>query len=403
MDFDWIILDNIIFGYDKNLINLVNSVNSVNSVNYSKIEKNKKIYLFDLDGTIIKTKSGKVFPINKDDWVPLNDKIEPIINNLYLDETNILGIITNQGGLKNKQLIDNWIIKIKNISKIIKFSFVFASIKNDNYRKPLPSSWDYIKTNLLHKSTIQLTQNKKNIYYIGDAFGREHDHSDTDIKFAVNCGFKLKTPEVFFKFNLDNPINKSGTITYPNIQYYTDIEQDKLFNSIFKTIDKLINSNKETNSNKKIIIIMIGFPASGKSFLRKNIISKYPNFVYNNNDDITNKITDTKLIKVNDLESYSFIINDNTNYNLESRNKILNNYKDYVKIGITFDYDFDTCKHLNYMRMFWFGGKLISPVIYRTIAKKYIEPTINEGFDYLYKIDKVFKEFNYSNKIQYYF
>ncbi len=383
MDFNWIILDNIIFGYDLNFVNSYKS------------SKNNKIYLFDLDNTIIKTKSGKVFPLNKDDWLFLNNTTEKTINNLFYDNSNIVGIVTNQGGLKNKQLIDNWIDKIKSISKKLKFSFIFASIKNDNFRKPLPSSWDYIKSNLLQGIPIQFT--KKNIYYIGDAFGRKEDHSDTDLKYAINCGFKFKTPEVFFKYNLDDINSKSGTITYPNIFYYSEQEQNILFESIFKHI------NKGINQNNNVLIVLIGYPASGKSFLRKQITNKFTEFVYNNNDDVNDKIIDNKLVKINDLTSYKYIINDNTNTSLDSRKKFMSSFKNYYKIGIWFNYDFDINKHLNYMRMFWFGGKLISPVIYRTLAKKFTKPELDEGFNQLFEIDKVFHQFDYSNKIQYYF
>ncbi len=383
MDFKWIILDNIVFGYDTKFIS-----NAQNNIL-------KNVYLFDLDNTLIKTKSGKVFPTNKDDWLFLNDKITTCINSIFTDKQNIIGIITNQKGLKNKQLIDNWISKIKSIYSEIKFTFIFASLKDDNFRKPLPSSWDYIKSNLLQPFNINSIHTKKNIYYIGDAFGRKQDHSDTDLKFAINCNFKFKTPEVFFKFNLDNPDNKSGTITYPDIKYYTEIEQKNIFNNIFFTIDK--------NINNKILIVMVGFPASGKSFLRKNISNKFTNFIYNNNDDINDKINDPKLFKTTELNKYSFVINDNTNTSLDGRKKIIDLFNDYIKICIWFDYDFDTNKHLNYMRMFWFGTKLISPVIYRTLSKKFIKPTLQEGFDYLFKFDKVFHEFDYSNKIQYYF
>lgn len=372
---DWIILKNIIFGYDKNL-------------NLSNIPI-EKIFLFDLDNTLIKTKSGRVYPIDSNDWEILHQNVL-IINKLF--DNNICGIITNQLGLKNENLINNWIKKIKQINQIINFHFIFVSISDDNFRKPLPSSWDYINTNYLSGIDTQSFIKTKKIYYIGDAFGRPKDHSDTDLKYAINCGFKFKTPEAFFNFNKTSE-NLTGNITYPLITYYDKDEQEKLFNLIFKYI----------KSDEKIIIVMIGFPASGKSYLRKEIIKKYQDFKYTNNDDLNDKIVDDNLVKTAQLEKYNYCIEDNTNLSVKSRKNIIDKYKSYKKIGIWFNYDMDTYKHLNYLRMYWFGAKLINQIIYRTLNKSYVVPEVAEGFDNIIKINKVFSNFNFDNKIKYYF
>jgi bifunctional polynucleotide phosphatase/kinase len=383
MNFEWIILDNIIFGFDKNF----------------NLQNPNKILLFDLDNTIIKTKSGKVFPINKNDWLFLEENIPNKLNLLY--KNNIIGIITNQKGLTSKYQIDEWINKIKLIYEKSKFHFIFASLKDDNYRKPLPSSFDYIKENLLKNINIDLMKSKNKIYYIGDAFGREKDHSDTDVKYAINCKLKFKTPEMFFK--LDEKIDKNGTITYPEINYYDKDIQNKIFSSLYKLIE----------GKQKVLIMMIGFPASGKSYLRKEIIKKFYYFKYFNYDDIynstikdSNTINETviydNLVKDN-INTYECLIDDNTNMNSKKRLEILDKFSTHYKIGIYFDYDIDTCKHLNYMRMFWFGAKLVPQVVYRTINKSINNNNIENNFDKFIRIDKIFYNFDYDDKIKYYF
>jgi len=377
---NWIILDNILFGYDEDLKNKINNSNI------------KKIILFDLDYTLIKTKSGKTFPIDKNDWDYLID-IVPLTITQYINNNSICGIISNQKGLKNKELINNWIDKMNNINKKLGLHFVFVSLKDDNFRKPLPSSWDYIKNNYLNFIDCDQIRKKLKIYYVGDAFGRRNDFSDTDYKFAINCKFKFKTPELFFKFNLNNN-SVNGTITYPIINYWKIDEQNTFLQNIYDLIE----------TNDKILILLIGFPASGKSFIRKEIIKKYYSFYYINNDDLQNKIHDPHLILTNkNLQNYNNIIEDNTNLNIDNRKKILNNFDSFLKIGIWFDYDQDVIKHLNYMRMFWFGSKLINPIIYKTLNKSFNKPTLSEGFDKLFIISKVFENFNFSDKIQYYF
>lgn len=381
MDFTWIILDNIIFGYSNEFKTFFNNI---------LVEK---IILFDLDNTLIKTKSKKVFPTNKYDWEFLVPSVPEFINNDLKNNKTICGIISNQKGLKSKLMITDWVDKIKAIGQQLKFHFVFASIQDDRYRKPLPDSWEYIKTNLLNGINLDNIIRKKKIYYIGDAAGRQTDFSDTDFKYAINCGFKFKTPEIFFKFDLSKPNIKNCFITYPEIPSFTLNEHELFLTNIFNLI--------ESNKNKKIFIMMIGFPASGKSFLRKEIVKKYTGFKYINNDDSNNKIIDSHLITKNNSCHYNYIIEDNTNLNLNTRTKLLTEFDSYYKIAIWFDYSMDVIKHLNLVRMYWFGSKLLSPIVYRTMNKSFIKPELTEGFDKLITINNVF--FNFDDTIKYYF
>jgi DNA 3'-phosphatase len=389
MDFTWIILDNIIFGYSKTFKTIFNNI---------PVEK---IILFDLDNTLIKTKSKKVFPINKHDWEFIIHTVPEIINKEVENNKTICGIISNQKGLKSQFMIKDWIDKLKAIGQQLAFHFIFVSLKDDRFRKPLPSSWDYIKTNLLDAINLNNIISKNKIYYIGDACGRPGDFSDTDIKYSINCGFKFKTPEMLFKFNQNIQDIKNCSATYPPIPYYTPNEQDKLITNTFNLIKLNINQKK------KIFIMMIGFPASGKSFLRKEIIKKYPEFKYLNSDDTVKKIIDPNLINKNinkNITSYDYVIEDNTNLNKKTRTKLLSEFNYYTKIAIFFSHSMDTTKHLNYMRMYWFGAHLISQLVYRTLNKSFLEPDILEGFDNMIGIDKVFTNFIFeNNKIKYYF
>jgi DNA 3'-phosphatase len=373
MEFEWIIEKNFIFGYKKNSLTNTNSII-------------KKVYMFDLDYTIIKTKSGKKFPINKNDWMLLYPDVKTKIQSLT---NSLVGIVSNQKGLKTEEQKKNWIEKLNQILKILKINFVFASIIDDWYRKPLPGSYEYIKDHYKEVDWDSLSTNNK-IYYIGDAFGREKDFSDTDIKYAQNNGFKFKTPEIFFEFNKND--KESGSIKYPEINYFTEKEQQ----NIFAKLDKLISTHK------KIFIVMIGLPACGKSFLRKELIKKYSQFVYSNNDDIHNNVQSKMLIKKISTD-YDFIIDDNTNFDKLVRDEKLKQFSDYYKIGIWFDYELEVFWHLNWMRMYWFGGKLLPKVTYYTLIKKNDLTSITDGFDKFIKINKVFLEMNLNNKIKYYF
>jgi bifunctional polynucleotide phosphatase/kinase len=359
----------------------------------------KNIYLFDLDDTIIKTKSGKTFSISSNDWEFLDKNIVTKINKLY-DNNNFIGIITNQKGLKSELLINIWIKKINDILKTLKIHVIFASTTDNRYRKPMPGSLDQINNKYFLANKIKFTEKSKK-YYIGDALGRDGDHSDTDLKFAKNCKFIIKSPETFF--NLDNKNNK-GSITYPNLQYYSKKEEDDIINKLFNVISKNINDNK------KILIMCIGLPACGKTYVRNIILKKFNEFKYTNNDDINeyknnknNKNFNKLIIDNKNLLNNNFIIDDNTNFNDKKRNKYLEEFKDYFKIVIFYDLNMDICMHLNYMRMFYFNKSLISKVVYRTLLKSNPEIFNNNNFhkqfNHSFTINKLFSEFNSNNFI----
>ena len=379
--FEWKILDNIIYGYNPDIL---------------KKDNVKKILIFDLDGTLIKTKSGKVFPINGMDWEFLYPNIPAFINKI--DTKNIIiGIISNQKGLNNDMKKNEWIsFKLKAIISLIPIDFVFASLKDDRFRKPIPGSWEFIKSELFKNIDISIHPLNKKIYFIGDAFGRNNDHSDTDIKFAQNCNFKFKTPELYFKsiLNKDLLINsKRGTINYPIINYYNKEKEDEILDVI----------NKIVKLNKKVYIMCIGLPASGKSYLRNKILNKYDFFKYYNIDDINNKKEDNKLINYNFINDYNFIIDDNTNMKKNIRIKHLQKLSEYTKVGIWFNYDISICLHLNYLRMYWFGNKLVPKVAYNTLVKNFDNTEIKNLFDKFIELDKVFPELNFDNYFRYYF
>ncbi len=371
--------NNFIFGLNINIINFTF----------------KNIYLFDLDDTIIKTKSGKKFAISPTDWEFLDKNVITKINKLY-DNNNFIGIISNQKGLRSDLLINNWIKKINDITKILKVHVVFASTLDNKYRKPMPGSLDELKKYFLANKIKFEEKSKK--YYIGDALGREGDHSDTDLKFAKNCKFIIKSPETFF--DLPNKNNKAS-ITYPNLQYYSKKEEDNILNNLFNIISNNISQNKKT------LIMCIGLPACGKSYVRNIILKKFNQFKYTNNDNINdykknnikNEFFDKLILDNKNLLNNNFIVDDNTNFNDKKRNKYLEEFKDYSKIVIFFDLDMDICMHLNYMRMYHFNKPLISKVVYRTLIKSNPDISSNKfkEFNNSITVNKLFNAFNSNN------
>ena len=81
----------------------------------------------------------------------------------------------------------------------------------------------------------------------------------------------------------------------------------------------------------------------------------------------------------------------------------LSKFKSHYKIGIWFNYELDVCFHLNYLRMYWFGLKLIPKVSYYTLNKHFDKTNIDKDFNKFFIVDKLFLQYNYENKVKYYF
>ena len=363
-----------IVGYNENITKTTNS-------------NITKICIFDLDNTIIKTKSGNVFPKNLNDWIFLFDNTVKTLN----QENIIYGIVSNQSGLKTENKKNDWITKLNDIIKFIPIHFVFASTGNNEYRKPLPNSWYYIKEHILFNVNVMELERDNKIYYIGDACGRTNDFSDSDLKYALNLKFKFKTPEKYFLKTKNEIMN----ISYPKLEYYTENEFDEIVNKI---LNEILNS-----INLKIIIVMVGFPASGKTFLRKKLIELNNNIKYFNNDDINNRVKSDNLIEIIE-NKYDYIINDNTNLLLKHRIDItnLNDLKEHYKLCIHFNYSMDILNHLNYHRMYYGKQNLLSSIVYRTMNSKITENDKKfNDFDGIIEINKIFPQIK--NDIEYLF
>ena len=103
---------------------------------------NNKIAAFDLDYTLIKTKSGKTFPVNKNDWILWNNKVLDKLNELISNGFQII-IFTNQSKLKNNQTIEDFKYKINNIIQLLNLEVqVFIATKSGYFRKPFTGMWD---------------------------------------------------------------------------------------------------------------------------------------------------------------------------------------------------------------------------------------------------------------------
>lgn len=330
------------------------------SYKLSKMGKQNENYAcFDLDDTLITTKSGKKFPANENDWKFKFDNVIEKIRELNENRYNII-VITNQGGLKKKEYgIEKWKIKIDNIVKQLDVPIkICVAISKDMYRKPFPTFFDKIKNSYM---------DYENSFYCGDACGRPKDHGDSDLKFALNCKLKFMIPEHIF----DNTKNKFPDVKYIDFSKYkkdkTQLDQD----SIIKL-------------GKNEMIIMVGIQGSGKStFANRNIKSMNKYKIISR--DVVGTIS--KCIKKCESymkKEYSTII-DNTNPKVLDR-------KQFIDIGKKYNYhitcvvmkmDNELAKHNTCYRHYITNGdkQMIPDIAFNIYKKNYVEPQISEGID----------------------
>lgn len=154
--------------------------------------ENKKVLFIDLDSTLIKTISGKIFPEDITDFriqLPvLNKIIEKIPNLTYFF------IVTNQGGIGKFTAEDDFQTKLFSIEHFCDM-YLQDRIKiycsDSDYCISLDKDCPERKPNtgmlegLINSYNIE---SKEDCIMIGDASGKPGDFSDSDKKCAENFG-----------------------------------------------------------------------------------------------------------------------------------------------------------------------------------------------------------------------
>uniref|UniRef100_A0A673BDT9 Polynucleotide kinase 3'-phosphatase n=1 Tax=Sphaeramia orbicularis TaxID=375764 RepID=A0A673BDT9_9TELE len=304
------------------------------------VKGSDKIAGFDIDGCIITTKSGKVFPTAPDDWKILYPEIQPRLASLLKNGYKVV-FFTNQMGIaKGKLRPEVFKSKVEDILTTLQLPVqVFVASGPGIYRKPVMGMWNH----LCEKANDDVPVDKTKSLYVGDAAGRpenwapgkkKKDFSCSDRLFALNIGLQFHTPEEFF-------------LGWKSAPYRLPEFDPRKLDSNARLYDP---PSASFTSSKTEVIVAVGFPASGKStFFHTHIIPK--GYVYVNRDTLGSWQSCVTACERALKEGRSVAV-DNTNPDPESRKR----YLDVAKAaGVScrcfhFSASLDQAKHNNRFR-----------------------------------------------------
>ena len=293
-------------------------------VKIGKFRLRGKMAMFDYDWTLVKPLSNGTFSKSLDDWRWITEKVPDILQKYY-DKGYCIVIISNQ--TKNT---DMKLQQITNVLSSLKIPSLISVGYEDIDKKPNRTMFDLI----IKTKKIDM----KKSFFVGDALGRQGDWSDSDKKFAENINIKkIYSPDDLFSITNEKEI-------------------------VIKQYDK------------QEIVVLVGYPGSGKTTIANTFDPKRYKVI--NGDIFKNSKAmikeSEKYIKAN----YSIIF-DATNPSIEKRKEYIDfaNSKNIPIRCINVETDIATAMFRNNKR-----DKVIPKITYYVFRKKYVKPTIEEGF-----------------------
>jgi len=202
---------------------------------------------------------------------------------------------------------------------------------------------------------------------------KKKDFSCSDRKFAHNIGIKFMTPEEFF---LGETKKEAFDWQAP------DINEELNRHKTVGTAAAGPPSFADVASDKQEMVVVVGFPGSGKStFCKKYLLPK--GYVHVNRDTL---IQQAKCYKVatEALEQGKSVVIDNTNPSDVARSKYVQIAKD---CGVPvrcfwFNISQDLAEHMNMYRERASNGKEkhVPKIGYNIYKKQFVPPSKREGF-----------------------
>lgn len=226
------------------------------------------------------------------------------------------------------------------------------------------------------------------LLYVGDAAGRpatkerKKDHSDADIKFAMNINAEFQTPEQYF---LENERKGGGSSEIPPP---IPIHPFDLFDG---QIDQSRDFPIIKESKNQEIVMIVGLPCSGKTTIATQLFPSYYSMELDKaKSTLYNQINNEFVPMLNQNKS---IILDGCNASLFERKYFLQKRNKIAFKCIFVDCPLEVAMHLDAIRAHLTNSQKRQD--WDGFMQKFSKPSIKEGFDNVIKIP-----FQYNGKNQ---
>ncbi|GAW81625.1 bifunctional polynucleotide phosphatase/kinase [Plasmodium gonderi] len=389
----------------------------------------RKFFSFDLDNTLILSRSFFKPAQNQNDYIFYSDIID-FLKKKRAENYKII-IFSNQKGVSTGKIsIVDIVNRVDDVIEKIGIPLeCYLALKNDKYRKPRIGMYNFAKQN--NKGPID------EIIYVGDNANRiyddnfktkfinhlryvysknnvninineiakklKKDYTDTDLKFALNINAKFYTPEELF-LNIKNNLSAKFSFNPLSLQKNVDeLNYQKSQNSVRHLLDRA-DLHSSPPQHEQNFVLLIGPPGCGKTTFCKNY---FPNFIQINLEELK-----TKNKCINMLRQYIIsgknVIMDNENTYVKNRLIYINEAKKINKNlkvkAIFFNYSKDLVFHLNNFKLITDISNQMKeiPTIPIYSFYKYVQvPSECEHFDRIITInDEHFVPSNFQNDEQ---
>lgn len=314
---------------------------------------------FDLDGTLITTKSGRVFPRDRNDWRWLADEVPAALKRLADPHGNtLLAIITNQSkftaDLRHK--IED-IVSAADLVSEAPF-IVLVSTEHTRYRKPMRGAMDWLR------ATYKVSPTGG--FYVGDAMSPTlGDHSTSDYYFALNAGLAFHYASNYWGISKP-PVPVPPPMLPPGLQdTRAECETTKT------AADKVAALGWD-------VVILVGAPAVGKSTLAAYLRDYWDFTIVSMDTDGTKAAYTRRLKTLLSDPKHPRIVIDNTNPDRDELFAVIAKERTGAVTGtVWFDVDRATAEYMNHRRCYM-TGRWIPAIAYNMYYKKLVPPT-NKG------------------------